>query len=44
VQLGRNGIEKIIEYDLNTEEKEALQRSAMAVKETTEALDNLIKY
>jgi len=41
VQLGRNGIEKIIEYDLNSEEKDALLRSAAAVKETTAALESL---
>jgi malate dehydrogenase len=42
VQLGRTGIEKIIIYDLNNEEHEALQRSADAVKETTNALRNLV--
>ncbi|OGN73009.1 MAG: malate dehydrogenase [Chloroflexi bacterium GWB2_49_20] len=42
VQLGRNGIEKIIEYDLNDEEKAALLRSAAAVQETTEALVKLV--
>jgi malate dehydrogenase len=42
VQLGRNGIEKIIEYDLNDDEKTALLHSAAAVQETTEALVNLV--
>lgn len=44
VQLGKNGIEKIIEYDLNDEEKKALQKSAAAVQETTEALEKLVKF
>ena len=44
VQLGRKGIEKIIEYDLNDEEKTALLNSAAAVKETTEALVNLVTF
>lgn len=43
VQLGRKGIEKIIEYKLNPEEGDAVNRSAAAVKETTEALENLVK-
>jgi malate dehydrogenase len=43
VQLGRKGIEKIIHYDLNSEEKESIQRSAAAVQETTEALEKLVK-
>jgi malate dehydrogenase len=43
VQLGSYGIEKIIEYQLDNEEREALNRSAEAVKQTTEALKNLIK-
>jgi malate dehydrogenase len=43
VQLGQNGIEMIIEYRLSNEEHEALNRSAEAVKQTTEALKNLVK-
>jgi malate dehydrogenase len=43
VQLGRNGIEKIIIYDLNDEEREALDRSAAAVQQTIDALRNLVK-
>jgi malate dehydrogenase len=38
VQLGRSGMERIIEYDLNEEELEALQKSAAHVRETIEAL------
>ncbi len=43
VQLGSKGIEKIIEYKLDNEEREALNRSAEAVRQTTEALKNLVK-
>jgi malate dehydrogenase len=43
VQLGRNGIEKIVVYDLTNEEREALNRSAEAVQQTTDALRNLVK-
>jgi malate dehydrogenase len=43
VQLGRNGIEKIIEYQLDDKEKAALQKSADAVNQTTMALQNLVK-
>jgi malate/lactate dehydrogenase len=31
VQLGRSGVEKIFEYDLNTNEMAALQASAKGV-------------
>lgn len=41
--LGRTGIEKIVEYDLDEEEKAALQKSAAAVQDTLAALRNLIK-
>lgn len=34
VQLGRKGIEKVIEYELNNEEKAALQKSAKGVAES----------
>lgn len=43
VMLGANGVEKIIEYDLDTDEKAELEKSAKAVKETTEALKNLVE-
>jgi malate dehydrogenase len=43
VQLGRKGIEKIVIYDLDQSEKEALNLSADAVRQTTEALRNLVK-
>lgn len=37
-QLGRKGLEKVLEYDLNEEEQAALDRSAAHVLETIEAL------
>ncbi len=37
-QLGRGGLEKVIEYALNEEEQEALDASAAHVRETIEAL------
>ena len=43
VQLGQTGIEKIIIYDLDNEERQALKVSADAVQQTTEALRNLVK-
>ena len=42
VQLGKNGIEKIIEYDLNDFERKALEDSAKAVSESVEALSSLV--
>jgi len=41
VILGKNGIEKIIELQLNAEEKELLNASAKAVKEVMDVLDNM---
>jgi malate dehydrogenase len=38
VQLGRDGLEKVIEYSLNDTEQQALQQSADHVRETIEAL------
>jgi malate dehydrogenase len=38
VKLGRNGVEKIIEIELTAEEREALDRSAGAVKELVDKL------
>lgn len=38
VQLGRNGVEKIIEYDLNDEEMTMLKHSAESVKSLIEKL------
>lgn len=41
VILGKNGIEKIIELDLNQEEKALLEDSAKAVREVMDALDKM---
>jgi malate dehydrogenase len=38
VQLGRSGMERIVEFDLNAEEQRALQESAAHVRRTIEAL------
>jgi len=41
VILGKNGIEKIIELDLNNEEKSLLEASRKAVREVMDVLDRL---
>lgn len=41
VKLGRNGIEKIIELDLNEEEKALLAESEKAVRSVAEVLDRM---
>ncbi|GAB3197881.1 malate dehydrogenase [Pontibacter aydingkolensis] len=41
VILGKNGIERIIELDLNEDEKQLLETSRGHVKEVMEALDNI---
>ena len=43
VMLGGNGMEKIIEYKLDDDEKAMFDRSAAAVKETHDALKSLVK-
>lgn len=43
VMLGRSGMEKIIEYKLDADEKAAFDKSAAAVQETHEALKKLVK-
>lgn len=43
VLLGANGVEKIIEYDLDDTEKAAFEKSAAAVEETHKALKSLVK-
>ena len=42
VMLGANGIEKVIEYTLDDEEKTMFDKSAAAVKETHDALKKLV--
>ena len=39
--LGKNGIERIIELDLNAAEKALLAESAVAVKGVMDVLDNM---
>jgi malate dehydrogenase len=41
VKLGKNGIEEIIELQLNAEEKKLLEDSAIAVREVMSALDKM---
>jgi malate dehydrogenase len=41
VVLGKNGIEKIIELQLNADEKALLDESAKAVKSVMDVLDNM---
>lgn len=43
-QLGRTGVEKVIEYRLDEAEKAALQQSAQAVKESISALRALVDF
>lgn len=43
VQLGRNGLERIVEYSLDPDEKTMFDKSAAAVRETHDALKNLVK-
>jgi len=43
VQLGRQGIERIVEYKLNDEETAVFNKSAASVKETINALNSLVK-
>jgi malate dehydrogenase len=43
VMLGRKGIEKVVEYKLDNEEKAAFEKSAAAVKDTHDALKKLVK-
>jgi len=43
VMLGKDGVEKIIEYDLNEDEMTALQNSADAVAKSVEELKGLVE-
>jgi len=43
VQLGRKGMEKVIEYKLDVDEKALFDKSAASVEETHEALKKLVK-
>jgi malate dehydrogenase len=44
VMLGRTGVEKIIEYKLDDDEKAMFDKSAAAVKDTHEALKKLVTF
>ena len=44
VQLGREGVVKIVEYQLNDQEKAALDYSANAVSQTLAALKSLVEF
>jgi malate dehydrogenase len=44
VMLGRNGMEKIVEYKLDDDEKAMFEKSAATVKETHDALKTLVKF
>ena len=44
VQLGREGVVKIVEYQLNDQEKAALDYSADAVNQTLAALKSLVEF
>jgi malate dehydrogenase len=44
VMLGANGIEKIIEYSLDADEKAAFDKSAVSVKDTHDALRKLVTF
>ena len=41
VILGKNGVEKVIELDLNDEEKQLLAESEVAVREVKAVLDGM---
>ena len=43
VQLGRKGMEKIVEYKLDADEKTLFEKSAASVKETHDTLKKLVK-
>jgi malate dehydrogenase len=42
VQLGRSGLEKIVEYTLDAEEKAALEKSAAVVLDSISVMKGLI--
>jgi malate dehydrogenase len=43
VMLGRSGVEKIVEYQFDDEEKAMFEKSAASVKETHDALRKLVE-
>jgi malate dehydrogenase len=44
VQLGRKGLEKVVEYKLEADEKASLEKSAAAVKESIGILKTLVTF
>ncbi|NWG07379.1 MAG: malate dehydrogenase [Chloroflexi bacterium] len=44
VMLGRNGMEKVIEYSLDETERAMFEKSAAAVRETHDALKSLVTF
>ena len=44
VQLGREGVIKIIEYQLDAEEQAALEKSAEAVRQSIASLESLVSF
>jgi malate dehydrogenase len=44
VMLGAGGMEKIVEYKLDADEKAMFDKSAASVKETHEALKKLVTF
>jgi malate dehydrogenase len=44
VQIGRGGLEKVVEYKLEADEKTALEKSAAAVKESISVMQSLVKF
>jgi malate dehydrogenase len=43
VMLGRGGLKKIVEYQLDEDERTTFNKSAASVKETHEALKNVVE-
>jgi malate dehydrogenase len=43
VQLGRGGVEKVIEYDLDADEKQIFEKSAASVRESISVMQSLVK-
>ncbi|HPC26975.1 MAG TPA: malate dehydrogenase, partial [Paludibacteraceae bacterium] len=41
--IGKNGIEKILQYSLNYEERELFRKSAASVHETNDTLKKLVE-
>jgi malate dehydrogenase len=44
VQLGRNGLERVVEYKLDADERAALDKSSAAVRESIGIMQTLVKF